>query len=81
VSEKSRVAKSFFIELGVYTVLVLVYFFLVLNFLGGWLAKLFKPETRHIYAIVALALMVGQGVVLEMLTTFLLGFIRRRSED
>jgi NADH:ubiquinone oxidoreductase subunit H len=80
VSEKSRVAKSFLIELGVYAVLVVIYFLLVLEFLGGWLAELFKHE-RQLYAVVALALMLGQGVVLEMLTTFLLSFIRSRSED
>ncbi len=78
MSEKSHVAKSFLVELLVYTVLVAVYFFAVLHFLGSWLKPLFD-HGRGVYAVVALALMLAQGVLLEMLTTWLLRLIRART--
>jgi hypothetical protein len=72
--------KSFLVELLVYGVLVVGYFFLVLNFLGGWLYRLFE-HNRHFYAFIALVLIVGQGFVLEALTRMLLGFIKPRTDD
>ncbi|HEY0456466.1 MAG TPA: hypothetical protein VGE41_08825 [Verrucomicrobiae bacterium] len=67
---------SFAIELAVYAVIVFIYFFLVLHYLGDWIAHLYRDE-RKLYAIVALLLIVGQGIVLEMLTSALLRIIRR----
>jgi hypothetical protein len=63
------------IELLVYTVLVVGYFFLVLHLLGDWLDRLFLND-RAVYAVVALGLIVGQGVALELLTSTLLRLIR-----
>jgi len=72
--------KSFLIELVLYAALVVGYFVLVLNFLGGWLYRL--SETNHrVYAAVALGLIVCQGIVLEVLTRLLLAFIKPRTED
>ena len=67
---------SFLLELGLYAVLVTGYFFLVLHFLGGALRNLFETN-KTTYAIVALALIIGQGVLLEVLSTALLGFCQR----
>jgi hypothetical protein len=72
--------KSFLIELGLYALLVVVYFFLVLRFLGSWLQHLFQHE-RRLYAAVALLLIVGQGLFLEVLTRALLAFIKPRTEE
>jgi len=72
--------KSFFIELVVYGVLVVGYFFLVLHFLGDWLQGLFVQH-RAVYAALALALIVGQGLLLEALTTALLSLIKPRVEE
>jgi hypothetical protein len=71
--------KSFSIELVVYAVLVVGYFFLVLHFLGAWLYHLFR-EDRKTYAAMALLLIIGQGIVLEILTRALLGLIRGKRE-
>ncbi len=71
---------SFVIELVVYGVLVVGYFFLVLHFLGNYLHRLFEQD-RKTYAFVALLLIIGQGIVLEMLTTFLLNLIRSEREE
>ena len=67
---------SFLIELVVYAVFVFAYFFLVLHFLGHWV-KILSDQYRSLYAVVALALIVVQGIALEMLTTALLKLIRR----
>jgi hypothetical protein len=75
--KKSASLGSFLLELAVYAVFVFAYFFLVLHFLGGWLKHVFD-QNKTLYAFVALALIVAQGVGLEMLTTGLLRVIRRR---
>jgi hypothetical protein len=72
--------KSFSLELPVYSALVTIYFFLVLHFLGGRLFEIYQHE-RAWYAILALLLIVAQGIVLESLTRWLLGLIRRKRED
>ncbi len=77
--EIKNMFKSFSIELVVYGALVVVYFFLVLHFLGDWLYHLFREE-RKTYAAMALILIIGQGIVLEILTRALLGFIRGKRE-
>ena len=70
--------KSFVIELAVYAVFVVAYFFLVLHFLGGWLKDLFDHH-RGDYAAAGLAVVLAQAAALEVLTTALLRFIRRQT--
>jgi len=77
--ETRRTLVSFLIELVVYTIGIVVYFLLVLHFLSGWLEHLSK-ENIKLYAIVALALILGQAVILEWVTTFLFRLLRGRSE-
>jgi hypothetical protein len=69
----------FSLELAVYALLVTSYYFLVLKFLGVWLYGLFQNE-RQTYAAVALALIIAQGVLLEILTRILLNWIKPRQE-
>jgi hypothetical protein len=71
--------RAFLIELAVYAALVIAYFFAVLHLLGGWLFQL-QQHHRFTYAGVALLLIIGQAVVLENVTTFLLRIIRGRTE-
>ncbi len=59
------------IELGIYAVLVAVYMFLILHFFTGRLVDLFHND-RVMYAALALALIVFQGIFLESVTTFLI---------
>jgi hypothetical protein len=70
---------SFCIELLVYSVLVVGYFFLVLHLVGDWLQGLFD-HNRKLYAATALGLIICQGVLLEVLTRFLLALITTRRE-
>ncbi len=72
--------RTFLVELVVYAVLVIGYYFLVLHLLGGWLNGLFAHHRRE-YAVVALVFIVGQGLVLEVLTRILLAWIKPRAEQ
>jgi hypothetical protein len=75
----ARTLRAFVIELVIYAVLVITYFFLVLNLLGQWLYEL-EIHRRYTYASLAILLIIGQAVLLESLTTFLIRLIRGRSE-
>ena len=77
--ETAKTLRAFAIELAIYALLVVGYFFLVLHFLGEGLHRL-EIHHRYTYAGVAILLIVGQAVVLESVTTFLLRLIRGRSE-
>jgi hypothetical protein len=77
--ETAKTFRAFFIELAIYAVLVVGYFFLVLHFLGDWLHQL-ETHHRYTYAGVAILLIIGQAVVLESVTTLLLRMLRGRSE-
>ena len=78
-SDTAKTLRAFLIELAVYALLVVAYFFLVLHFLGGWLQQL-EIHHRDTYGGVAILLIVGQAVLLENVTTLLLRLIRGRSE-
>ena len=71
--------KMFAFELAVYTALVLTYFAIVLHYLAGWLKDIFDHD-RRIYAVVAILLMIGQAVGLEMVSSLLFVFIRKEKK-
>ena len=77
--ETVKTVRAFAIELVIYALLVTAYFFLVLHFLGQWLYQL-EIHHRYFYAGLAILLIVGQAVLLEGLTTFLIRLLRGRSE-
>ena len=66
--------RRFALELVVYSLLVAGYYLLVLRFLGGVLADVYLHE-RKTYAALTLGLIVAQGLVLEILTRFLLSWM------
>ena len=72
-----KLIKAFSLELLLYGVLMAVYAWVVLRFLSGWLYELFKSS--HVsYALTALALIVVQGLILEMLARGLLEIFKGR---
>lgn len=77
--DAAKTLRAFLIELVVYAVLVTVYFFVVLHFLQGHLHRL-ATDHRYAYAGVTILLIIGQAVLLQYLTTFLLRLIRGQSE-
>jgi hypothetical protein len=77
--ETATTLRAFAIELVIYAVLVVAYFFLVLHLLGHWLYQV-EVQHRYAYAALAILLIIGQAVLLESVTTFLIRLIRGRSE-
>ena len=74
-AEGQHTFRAMLIELPVYAALVVGYFFAVLHLLGGWLGELHAKHTL-LYAFVAIALIIGQAVVLESVTTGLFRLLR-----
>jgi hypothetical protein len=66
---------NFIIELVIYGILVVAYFFLVLRYLRIFLTDLYQNNLIA-YAIIGLILIVVQAVVLEAVTSFLLDRLR-----
>ena len=77
--EAAKTLRAFLIELVIYAALVVAYFFLVLHFLGSWLHHI-ESRHRYWYGGIAILLIIGQAVVLESVTTFLMRILRGRSE-
>jgi hypothetical protein len=69
-SRRRTLIRNFVIEILIYAVLVVGYFVLVLRLMGGVLQGLFE-ENLTLYALVALGLIVAQGALLELVTSFL----------
>ena len=75
--QDAKSLRAFAIELAVYAVLVVIYFFLVLHLLGDWM-YLLESHHRYVYAGVALLLIAGQAVALDTVTTLLFRLLRGR---
>lgn len=73
--DRLRALRNLVIELLVYGTLVAIYALSVLQFLADPLARLYESNLT-LYAWAALVLIVGQGVVLEEVTSFLLNRLR-----
>ena len=67
--------RNLIIELLLYGVLLVIYFFAVLQFLGSFLTDLFDNQLV-IYSFLGLGLIVAQAVLLETVTSFLLRLLR-----
>lgn len=68
------------VEIAVYSALVAVYLLLVLRGLSPLLLSL-EQHHRVLYGVAAVLLMLGQGLLLEFLTTLLVGRFRRARRD
>lgn len=73
-SRLKKLIRNFVLEMLVYAALVVGYFLLVLRLLGDPLLRLFSNNLT-LYAIVALLLIVAQGVLLEAITSFIIGLL------
>ncbi len=74
-AETKATLSTIAIELAIYSCLVTGYFFVTLHLLGGPLKRLFEASSAG-YAVVSLALIVGQGILLELLTSALMRRVR-----
>jgi hypothetical protein len=66
--------RNFLVELIVYGVLLVVYFFVALRYLSEPLAQLFDSDL-FVYAVIGLGLIVVQAVFLEFVTSLLFDFL------
>jgi hypothetical protein len=79
LTDGRRALRLFSIETPVYAIFVTLYFFAALKWWGHWLLGLYQNQ-RTLYATVALAMIVGQGIILELLTSWLMGWLSRRTK-
>ena len=70
-----KLIRNFLMELVVYGILLVIYFFAVLRFLSGVLVDLYLGDTI-LYSAVGLGLIVLQSVALEAVTSYLLRLLR-----
>ncbi len=68
------------IEIAVYSVMVAAYLLIVLRALGPVLLDT-EQHHRVLYGVLSVLLMLGQGVLLEFLTSLLVGRFRRARRD
>lgn len=73
--DRKKLIRNFALELGLYALLVFGYFWTVLQLLGDWLAQLYATNLP-LYAVIALLLIVAQGVLLESVTDLLVRLLR-----
>ena len=74
-AEASSTLKAFLVELVLYAIFVVAYFFLVLHFLADWINHL-EVSRIKIYAVVSIGLIIGQAILLEGLTSWLMRLLR-----
>ena len=71
----NRLIRHFLIELLLYGFVVVAYFFVILRYLGDWLSQLITKNI-YFYAFLSLVLIVVQGALLDLVTTYLLKRLR-----
>ncbi|MEN8241325.1 MAG: hypothetical protein ABFS17_05350 [Chloroflexota bacterium] len=69
-----QMARNMVIEIGVYGILLVGFFFIVLFFLGEPLKRLFD-QNLPLYALVGLLLIIAQAALLEFITSWLFDFL------
>lgn len=69
-----KMIRNFAIEVIIYAILVVAYFFVVLRLLGTPLNDLYEGSLV-LYAFLALGLVLVQAVVLEFVTSFIMGLL------
>jgi hypothetical protein len=67
--------RNLIIEMIIYGVLLVIYFFVVLRYLNDFLTSLFQNQLL-VYSIIGLILIVIQAVFLETVTSYLIRLLR-----
>lgn len=67
--------RNLFVELIIYSVLVVGYYLLVLRWIDDWLLGMFN-NNLVLYAFVGLGLILLQGAVTDLVTTLLLRYVK-----
>ncbi|MBV9391869.1 MAG: hypothetical protein JOY96_08260 [Verrucomicrobia bacterium] len=75
---KLRILTLFLVQLGAYSLFVVVYFASFLNLIGGWLKDLFVYQ-REVYVAASILLMAAQSIGLDRVTDLLAKWTDRNS--
>jgi hypothetical protein len=67
--------RNLVIEMVVYALLLVGYFYAVLRFLGDFLTQLFRDQLV-VYGFLGLVLIVAQALILELLTSYFIRLLR-----
>jgi hypothetical protein len=70
-----KLIRNFLLEMLIYGGLVTAYFFVVLQFLSGYLNRWFETNLV-LFAVMGLILIVAQGILLDLVTSFLMDQIK-----
>ena len=76
-SDRRRILRAFIVETAIYSALVSGYALIALHYCGQWMKDLYDHHL-YWYAVVALGIMIGQGLMLELVTTFIFRLLRRK---
>lgn len=73
--EPRKLIRNLVVEIIIYGALIFGYYLLVLRWLGEWIASIFNSNLI-LYAFIGLGLIFVQAVLLDLLTSFLMKFIK-----
>ncbi len=67
--------RNLLIEITIYSALIFGYYLMVLRWMGDWLMSIFQSNLV-LYAVTGLGLIVVQAALLDMVTSFLMKYIK-----
>jgi hypothetical protein len=67
--------RNLIVEMIIYSILIIGYYFLVLRWLDDWLLSIFNSNLVF-YAVAGLGLIFTQAVLLDFVTSFLMKYIK-----
>ena len=67
--------RNLLIEIVIYGVLIFGYYLMVLRWLGDWMMSIFQSDLI-LYAVTGLGLIVVQAALLDLVTSFLMKYIK-----
>lgn len=73
--EPRKLFRNLLFEIVIYSLLIFGYYVLALRWLGDWIASVFNSNL-YLYSAVCLGLIITQAVLLDILTSFLMKFIK-----
>jgi hypothetical protein len=73
--EPRKLLRNLVIEIIIYSLLIFGYYMLVLRWLGDWISDMFSADL-YLYAFAGLVLIFVQAVLLDILTSFLMKYVK-----
>ena len=73
--EPRKLLRNLIVEIIIYSMLIFGYYLMVLRWLGDWIASMFNSNLYR-YAFAGLGLIFIQAVLLDLVTSFLMKYIK-----